>query len=65
MNNPKMQVFTQFLPELSFLALQGGAVKNEIYDKRDDFNFLIVNSPFICSNIQAAPAYGVYISQLK
>jgi hypothetical protein len=24
-----------------------------------------VNSPFICSNIQAAPAYGVYISQLK
>jgi hypothetical protein len=65
MNNPKMQVFTQFLPELSFLALQCGAVKNEIYDKRDDFNFLIVNSPFICSNIQAAPAYGVYISQLK
>jgi hypothetical protein len=34
------------------------------YDKRYDFNFLIVNFPFICSNIPAAPAYGVYISQL-
>ena len=31
---------------------------------RDDFNFPIVNFPFICSNIPAAPAYGVYISQL-
>ena len=34
-----------------------------IFDKSDDFNFPIVNLPFICSNIPAAPAYGVYISQ--
>jgi len=34
------------------------------YDKRDDFNFPIVNFPFMCSNIPAAPAYGVYISEL-
>jgi hypothetical protein len=26
--------------------------------------FPIVNFPFLCSNIPAAPAYGVYISQL-
>ena len=26
--------------------------------------FAIVNFPFLCSNIPAAPAYGVYISQL-
>jgi hypothetical protein len=32
------------------------------YDKRDDFNFPIVNFPFICSNIPEAPAYGAYIS---
>ena len=31
-------------------------------DKRDDFNFTIVNFPFICSNIPGATAYGVYIS---
>jgi hypothetical protein len=30
----------------------------------DDFNFPIVNFPFICSNIPAAPVYGVYLSQL-
>jgi len=30
----------------------------------DDFNFPIMNVPFICSMISAAPAYGVYISQL-
>ena len=36
------------------------AVKN----KRDHFNFPIVNFPFICSNIPAAPAYGEYLSQL-
>ena len=34
------------------------------FNKRDDFNFPFVNFPFICSNISAAPAYGVYISQL-
>jgi hypothetical protein len=32
---------------------------------RDDFNFHVVSFPFICSNIPAAPADGVYISQLK
>ena len=30
----------------------------------DDFNFSIVNFPYLCSNIPASPAYGVYISQL-
>jgi hypothetical protein len=41
-----------------------GRLRTTLYDKRDDFNFPIVNLPFICSNIPAAPAYGVYISQL-
>ena len=36
----------------------------KLYDKRDDFNFDIVNFPFLCSNIPSSPAYGVYISQL-
>jgi hypothetical protein len=31
---------------------------------RADFNYLVVNLPSICSNILAAPAYGVCISQL-
>ena len=37
---------------------------SKIYDKRDDFNFQIVNFPFLCGNIPVSPAYGVYISQL-
>jgi hypothetical protein len=41
-----------------------GRLKTKLYEKRDDFNFPIVNFPFICSNIPAAPAYGVYLSQL-
>ena len=41
-----------------------GRLRTKLYDKRDDFDFPIVNFPFMCSNIPAAPAYGVYISQL-
>ena len=37
---------------------------NSIYDKRDSFNFPIVNFPFMSSNIPAIPSYGIYISQL-
>ena len=39
-------------------------ISTKIYDKRDDFNFKIINFPNMCSNIPASPAYGVYISQL-
>jgi hypothetical protein len=41
-----------------------GRLRTKIYDKRDDLNFSIVNFPIICSNIPAAPAYGVYISRM-
>ena len=41
-----------------------GRLRTNLYDKRGDFNFSIVSFPFMCSNIPAAPAYGVYISQL-
>ena len=39
-----------------------GRLRTKYYDKTDDLIFPIVNFPFICSNIPAAPAYGVYIS---
>ena len=41
-----------------------GKLHTSIYDKRDDFNFHITNFPFLRSNIQSWPAYGVFISQL-
>jgi hypothetical protein len=40
------------------LTVRGGKERN--FTTRDDFNFPIVNFPFICSNIPAAPAYGVH-----
>ena len=36
----------------------------KLYDKRDDFNFNIVNFPFLSSNVPQYPVYGVYVSQL-
>jgi hypothetical protein len=41
-----------------------GWLRTKYYDQRDDFNFPVVNFPFISSNIPAAPIYRVYISQL-
>ena len=42
----------------------GGKLTTQLYDKRDDFDFAIVNFPYICSNIPLSPVYGVYLSQL-
>ncbi len=41
-----------------------GELKTKLYDKRDDFDFTIVNYPFMDSNIPKCPAYGVYVSRL-
>ena len=46
------------------IGIVNGKYSTEVYDKRDNFNFKIVNFPFLCSNIPSGPAYGVYISQL-
>ena len=46
------------------LSLLYGIVSSKIYDKRDDFNFEIVNFPFLGGDVPRSPSYGVYISQL-
>ena len=46
------------------LSITNGIVSSKIYDKRDDFNFEIVNLPFIDGDVSRSPSYGVYISQL-
>jgi hypothetical protein len=40
-----------------------GRLTTSLFDKRDSFDFAIVNFPFLCSNIPLSSAYGVYISQ--
>ena len=39
-------------------------VRTKPYDKGNDYNFRIVNLPFICNNISEVPAYRIYLSQL-
>ena len=46
------------------LAISNGIVSTKIYDKRDDFDFEIVNFPFLDGDVPRSTSYGVYISQL-
>ena len=46
------------------LSIHNDIVSTKIYDKRDDFNFDIVNFPFFDGDVTQRPSYGVYISQL-
>ena len=46
------------------LSITNGIVSSKIDDKQDDFNFEIVNFPFLDGDIPPSPSYGVYISQL-
>ena len=55
-------------PKASFselhLFISDGFVKTKIHDKRDDFNFDIVNFPFLYGDVPRLASYGVCISQL-
>ena len=46
-----------------YLSISDGFVKTKIYDKRDDFDFDIVNFPFLDGDVPRSAAYCVYISQ--
>ena len=46
------------------LSISNDIVSTKIYDKRDDFDFEIVNFPFLDGNVPRSTSYGVYISQL-
>ena len=50
--------------DLTFIIDSGGKLSTRLYDRRDDFDFHIVNFLFLSSNIPSGPSYGVYISQL-
>ena len=43
------------------LSITNGIVSSKIYNKRDDFNFEIVNFPFLDGDFHHSPFYGVYI----
>ena len=45
------------------LSISDGFVTTKIYDKRDDFDFDIVNFPILDGDVPRSTSYGVYISQ--
>ena len=47
-------------PFLDFLSISHGFVSSKIYYKRDDFDFDIVNFPFLDGDVPRRPSYGVY-----
>ena len=46
------------------LSISNDIVSTKIYDKRDDFDFDVVNFPFLDCDVPRSTSYGVYISQL-
>ena len=46
------------------LSISNDIVTTKIYDKRDGFDFEIVNFPFLDGDVPRSTSYGVYISQL-
>ena len=57
------------IPRRHFLDLHvsilDGSDKTKIFDKRNDFDFDIVNFPFLDGDVPRWTSYGVYISQLN
>ena len=47
------------------LSITNDVVSPKIYYKRDDFNFEIVNFPFLDGDVPRSPSYGKYISLLN
>ena len=46
------------------MSITNSIVSSKIYDQRDDFNFEIVNFPFLDGDVPRSPSCGLYISQL-
>ena len=76
-DNPYFEVNRIYPPELQLnkanteapffdlhLSISNGFVSSKIYDKRDDFDFDIVNFPFLDGDVPRSTSNGVYISQL-
>ena len=46
------------------LSISNDIISTNIYDKRDDFDFEIVNFPLLDGDVPRSTFYGVYISHL-
>ena len=46
------------------LSISNDIVSSKMYNKRDDFDFEIVNFPFLDGDVPRSTSYGIYKSQL-
>ena len=46
------------------ITITSGIVSSKIYDKRDDFNFGIVNFPFLGGDVPRCPSFGVRFARV-
>ena len=46
------------------ISIVNGKFRYQLYDKRQDFPFMVINYPFINGNVPRVPSYGVYLSQI-
>ena len=64
---PKLNKAITSDKDTSFLDLNikgiGSDIHTSVYDKRDDFEFPIVNIPWLSGDVPRLPSYGIYISQ--
>ena len=64
----QLNIANTFDTEAAFLylhlSISNDIISTKIYDKRDDFDFEIVNFPFLDGDVPRSTSYGVYISQL-
>ena len=45
------------------LSISNDTVSTNFYDKRDDFDFDIINFPFLDGDVPRRTSYGIYIFQ--
>ena len=48
----------------STVSIHQGKFVYKLYDKRNEFNFNVINYPYVCGNIPKTPSHGIFISQL-
>ena len=46
------------------ISVYQGKFLYKLFDKRNEFNFNVINYPYACGNVPSAPTHGIFISQL-
>ena len=61
-----MSIYRTIGPLVRFTSFccKNGSVSSKIYDKRDDFDFDIVNFPFLEGDVPRSVSYGLNICNL-